>query len=246
MPQKNMMHWTLVEFFWFMVIWSEAIDDAGFNFNLLKKQTNQRCIDMISATIGDRIMTMDTQRLVHAACYANWLDVVVPDYHRREAGVIDHLAKIVKGDCSVPPLLLDFTTGLADVTTIMYECDNAGEVIFDLLVIMRLIASGKRVIIVAKYAPILNDVTVDEIYDLIDLVQPLFQPLKLAMATSQCQLISANDFVSIGKYLPLVSEAYRNSYKNADLIWLKGQANFQTMPLINHDILTKKLFINEK
>ena len=49
----------------------------------------------------------------------------------------------------------------------MYECDNAGEVIFDLLVIMRLIASGKRVIIVAKYAPILNDVTVDEIYDLL-------------------------------------------------------------------------------
>ena len=127
----------------------------------------------------------------------------------------------------------------------MYECDNAGEVIFDLLVIMRLIASGKRVIIVAKYAPILNDVTVDEIYDLLS-VQPLFQPLKLAMATSQCQLISANDFVSIGKYLPLVSEAYRNSYKNADLIWLKGQANFQTMPLINHDILTKKLNIDVK
>ena len=109
----------------------------------------------------------------------------------------------------------------------MYECDNAGEVIFDLLVIMRLIASGKRVIIVAKYAPILNDVTVDEIYDLLS-VQPLFQPLKLAMAfTSQCQLISANDFVSIGKYLPLVSEAYRNSYKNADLIWLKVKLIFK-------------------
>ena len=38
----------------------------------------------------------------------------------------------------------------------------------------------------------------------------------------------------VGKYIPMASNEYKSAYDLADIIWLKGQGNFQTMPLLNH------------
>lgn len=46
---------------------------------------------------------------------------------------------------------------------ILYLTDNAGEIVFDLFVIERLMEMGKRVVIAPKTVPILNDVTADEL-----------------------------------------------------------------------------------
>ena len=35
-------------------------------------------------------------------------------------------------------------------------------------------------------------------------------------------------------------EDYQDAFHGTELNWLKGQANFQTMPLVNHNILTIK------
>ena len=91
-----MMNWTLVEFFWFMVVWSEKVEQNGFDFTLIKRQANQQCLDMVNKVIGKNIESWDMKALVHAACYANWLDVVVPDYQDREVATIQRLAEILK------------------------------------------------------------------------------------------------------------------------------------------------------
>ena len=47
----------------------------------------------------------------------------------------------------------------------------------------------------------------------------------------------------VGKYLPLVTPEYKTAYLSVDIVILKGQANFQTMPVINHFITQRKLII---
>ncbi len=51
---------------------------------------------------------------------------------------------------------------------IFYLTDNCGEVVFDLFVIGKLRAMGKRVVIGSKSEPVLNDVTVDELKAMTD------------------------------------------------------------------------------
>ena len=108
---SDMMNWTLVEFFWFMVVWSEKVEQNGFDFTLIKRQANQQCLDMVNKVIGKNIESWDMKALVHAACYANWLDVVVPDYQDREVATIQRLAEILQDD-QYPLHLESFTSCL--------------------------------------------------------------------------------------------------------------------------------------
>ena len=85
----------------------------------------------------------------------------------------------------------------------------------------------------------MNDVTVPDIYDLIHQV-PLLGKLKQSLINGQLRVIYANDFPMAGKYLPLVTDEYRRLAVQCDF-WLKGQANFQTMPVVNHGIFKRPL-----
>ena len=53
------------------------------------------------------------------------------------------------------------------------------------------------------------------------------------------QIDFANDFPMAGKYLPLVTDEYRRLAVQCDFLRLKGQANFQTMPVVNHGIFKR-------
>ena len=135
-------------------------------------------------------------------------------------------------------ILLDLM--LNDPKQIMYECDNAGEIVFDLVVVSKLLSVGHRVVLVAKYGPILNDVTVDEVTHLIE-TNSMFDRLKSAIDQGQLQIVFANAFAVPGKYLPLVTETYRHRCNTCDIFWLKGQANFQTMPIANHGVFKRNI-----
>ena len=123
--------------------------------------------------------------------------------------------------------------------TVLYECDNCGEIIFDLLVVLALIKQGKHVVMVAKFQPILNDVTCLELTRIIE-SEPVFRLLKQALS-DQLTIISANRFPMVGKYLPKVTPEYQHAFSNSDFVWLKGQANFQTMPRINFSVFEQKI-----
>ena len=62
----------------------------------------------------------------------------------------------------------------------------------------------------------------------------MFQVLKDALYSNHLTIIAANQFPMVGKYIPMASNEYKSAYDLADIVWLKGQGNFQTMPLLNH------------
>ncbi len=237
----GMLAWSLVEFFMFMERWMRGVFSLELmSFKAVKAQLNQQAISALDGVdVFDDTSGAFAGAIV-AACHANWLDIIVPDMLDRQDGVLSLARSYLMGQqvSVVPSSVID---ALGDGgRLIMVECDNSGEVIFDLVVVLKLLLMGHRVVMVAKFAPILNDVTVSDLLDLIPHT-PIFSYLSTALQNGTLQVISANNFPMVGKYLPLATNEYQKMAEICDLFWLKGQANFQTMPLTNHGLLKRPI-----
>jgi len=105
-----------------------------------------------------------------------------------------------------------FRRAVAEAKSILYLADNAGEIVFDRLLIEQLLP--KQVTLVVRGAPIINDVTLtdaqvvglDRIVEVID-----------------------NGSDAPGTILQDCSAEFRQRFAQADLIISKGQGNFETL-----------------
>lgn len=107
-----------------------------------------------------------------------------------------------------------FKSSVRRARDILYLLDNAGEIVFDRLLIERLRASGKNVTAVVKGSPVLNDVT-----------------MKDAVETGLgdiCRVID-NGSDCVGTILQWTSAQFREEFLSTDLVISKGQGNFETL-----------------
>lgn len=100
---------------------------------------------------------------------------------------------------------------------IVFLCDNAGEIVFDRLLIRHLKEKGARVVVVVRKRPIINDATMKDaielgINDIADKV-----------------LVNTGDLAELGVNLSLIPEELENEINNADLIISKGMANYESL-----------------
>ena len=97
---------------------------------------------------------------------------------------------------------------------ILYLADNAGEIVFDRLLIEILASMGKKVTLVVKGGPVLNDVTIED--------------------ANQCGISGACEIIDngsdcIGTILEMTSENFNRHWAEAGLVISKGQGNFETL-----------------
>ncbi len=102
---------------------------------------------------------------------------------------------------------------LEDAETILYLLDNAGEIVFDKLLIRQLTADHVVTAVVRK-TPILNDVTIDDAVDV--------------GVTDLCEVIDTGCDV-FGVPVELVSQEFLRRFEAADVRIAKGHANFETL-----------------
>jgi hypothetical protein len=107
-----------------------------------------------------------------------------------------------------------FKESVSKAGSILYLLDNAGEIVFDRLLIEELCAAGKKVTAVVKGSPVLNDVTSA------DAVQ--------VGLTTVCEVVD-NGSDAIGTVLEWTSPEFQRQYRAAELIISKGQGNFETL-----------------
>jgi len=107
-----------------------------------------------------------------------------------------------------------FREDLGTNDDILYLLDNAGEIVFDRLLIEELRKAGKHVTAVVKGSAVLNDVTYD------DAVQVGLDAV--------CEVID-NGSDAIGTILPWTSPVFRERFEKTELIISKGQGNFETL-----------------
>jgi uncharacterized protein with ATP-grasp and redox domains len=108
----------------------------------------------------------------------------------------------------------NFAQAVANARRILYLCDNAGEIVFDRVLIEALRALGKDVTAVVKGSPVINDATLED---------------AAAAGLGECAAVIDNGNDGIGTLLEACPQRFMDAYRSADLIISKGQANYETL-----------------
>jgi uncharacterized protein with ATP-grasp and redox domains len=103
---------------------------------------------------------------------------------------------------------------VSSVEEILYLTDNAGEIVFDKILIETLMSLGKRVIAVVKGSPVINDSTLEDARE--------------SGLEGVCEVID-NGSDAVGTILEQTSPFFQETFDRAQLIVSKGQANFETL-----------------
>ena len=119
-------------------------------------------------------------------------------------------------------ILKEFGKAVTSAKNILYLADNAGEIVFDRLLIEQL--HPQNITLVVKAGPIINDATIKD-----------------ARTTGLTDIVNVIDNGSDapGTILERCSDDFRRRFKEADLIIAKGQGNYETL----HDIDKNIFFI---
>lgn len=99
---------------------------------------------------------------------------------------------------------------------LFYICDNAGEIVFDRLLIEEIVRLFPRIRIIAavRGRPVLNDATLHDAREI---------------GLTEVVPVIDNGRSELGTVLEKSGEAFLEAYRNADLIVSKGQANYETL-----------------
>ena len=108
----------------------------------------------------------------------------------------------------------NFERAVGKARRVLYLCDNAGELVFDRVLIELLRAREKFVIVAVKGAPVINDATRED---------------AVVAGLHECAEVIDNGNDGIGTLLEACSDRFLAEYRSADLIISKGQANYETL-----------------
>lgn len=114
---------------------------------------------------------------------------------------------------------------LKSFKNIFYLTDNAGEAIFDLFVIEKLVENGKNVVIGSKLEPILNDITASEIG-----------------ALTNVRVVPTGDVVGTASD-HLSPEAASLLWNSDWLIFSKGMGNFETITEYDETLKGRLIYV---
>jgi len=105
-----------------------------------------------------------------------------------------------------------FADRLARVEEVLYLGDNAGEIVFDRLVVEQLVSAGKRVTFVVRGRPILNDATLDD--------------AEFIGLTELAEIVTSGSD-GPGTARALCDPAFLDRFDRAGAILSKGQGNYE-------------------
>jgi hypothetical protein len=113
----------------------------------------------------------------------------------------------------------ELARAVADAREILYLADNAGEIVFDRLLVEQM--PLERVTVAVRGRPVINDATIDDAQaaGLTDLVE-----------------VVANGSDAPGTILADCSEGFRRRFERADVVVAKGQGNYETLSGAGRDI----------
>jgi uncharacterized protein with ATP-grasp and redox domains len=187
----------------------------------MKAESNRVAMDLLPLTRRFYEVAEDKlEALIRIAAAANSMEWGVKghdfDVDSFEDVFLDTLKENFDGD------LEEARRRINRFENILYLTDNAGEIVFDLFVIEKLEEMGKRVVIGPKTAPILNDVTADELKSMTSLpIEPTGPVIGLSLENVRPELLDL-----------LMDESF--------LVIAKGMGNFETMTEFD-DILEGRL-----
>ena len=176
-------------------------------FREIKKDSNQLILNlypklkMMVENSKDRVLTA-----IRLATVGNIIDYGAPTSFEIE----EEVANCLKSNFAVFDYS-EFKQALDNTESILYLGDNAGEIVFDKLLIEEL---EKEITYVVRNKPIINDVLIEDAHD---------------CGIDKIAKVISNGSDAPGTVLNLCSKEFLETYHEAPLIISKGQGNFETL-----------------
>ncbi len=186
-------------------------------YKKIKAETNEEAkrllpeLRKIIVESGDAIKTA-----LHIAVAGNIIDLGIGHTYDLKKDIHDILKlKFAIDDTE------NFLRELKPGRHLLYLGDNAGEIIFDTILVEELLKTGVQISFAVKSSPIINDALMEDarFAGLMDLV-PLIET-------------GSGD---IGVNLTNASDEFRDNFEKADIILGKGHGNFETCVGMNRDV----------
>jgi hypothetical protein len=183
----------------------------------LKDAMNRIALDLVSA-LADRAHRHAAPReaVVRLAIAGNLLDA-----GSKSRLALEDLPKRLNAIWDMPLVgsVTDLFRAADDAHRILYLADNAGEIVFDRLLIEAL--SVQKVTVAVRGVPVINDATLED--------------AETAGIPRMARVI-ANGSDAPGTLLEECSEEFRDVFNRADLILAKGQGNYETLSDTQKDV----------
>ncbi|MCD4650327.1 MAG: ARMT1-like domain-containing protein [Candidatus Cloacimonetes bacterium] len=113
----------------------------------------------------------------------------------------------------------EFRNAVGRAEKILYLADNAGEIVFDRLLIEQL--PCEKITVVVKGSPVINDATIED--------------ARFVGLTEMVEVID-NGSDGPGTIMETCSQSFRDRFEDADLVIAKGQGNYETLSDVNKNI----------
>jgi uncharacterized protein with ATP-grasp and redox domains len=118
-----------------------------------------------------------------------------------------------------PEQVQDLKNAIVEAEEILYLADNAGEIVFDHLLIEQL--PIEKITVVIKGSPVINDATIDDAN---------------VVGLGRIVEVIDNGSDGPGTILETCSQSFRDRFEKADLIIAKGQGNYETLSDLDKNI----------
>ncbi len=124
-------------------------------------------------------------------------------------------AEIIKKESKIIFDYQEFRKASSDAEEMLYLADNAGEVVFDKILIEELLREKRRQIIyVVKDSPVINDALIDD---------------AIACGIDKFAQIMSSGSDAPGTVLKFCSPEFLKVYENSQMVISKGQGNFEAL-----------------
>jgi len=144
------------------------------------------------------------------------------DFGVRKNSDVIHMGDIIEETLHMPfkiNHLTSFRQAAEKSSRILYIADNAGEIVFDRVLIEEIPAFREKVVFAVKGHHVLNDATMDDAQE--------------AGLTGLVRVID-NGSDAPGTIVQECSEEFKKELRDADLIIAKGQGNYETLSEANY------------
>ena len=184
----------------------------------VKKQFNNAALQLYSKMRAYIIESKDMlETAIRLAIAGNIIDFGV-NSELQESELEKTISECLAAEFS-DKQLKPFQQAINEAEKILYLADNAGEIIFDRLLIERL--PIEKVTVVVKGSPVINDATMED-----------------AVLAGLPRIVEVIDNGSDGPgtILETCSEVFVDRFKEADLVIAKGQGNYETLSDVDKNI----------
>lgn len=203
-----------------LVVYEQAAALSGNAdpYRALKRQQNAAALELEDA-LRERVRASSAplETALHLAAAGNIIDLGTQGMH--EIDVHGAIEQVLRERFAVDHTQA-FLKSLASCKDLLFLLDNAGEIVFDKILIEELL-KHTAVTAVVKAGPIINDA--------------LLEDAEQVGLTELCEVID-NGGAFVGSPLDLVPKDYLARMERADLIIGKGQGNYETVDEFPGDV----------